>query len=312
MNSVLLYHYWNDDARPPHLNLQVPVVHSIATLRAVNQDLKVIVLDGSDRPQDYHGWDRRLNFQVVPISFSLSGCKDKAGWRNLSRLFDIQAFWHKIQEGTVIYADADVFWLKDPLPLAKDPARFCFNKYNSGFFYFDKNSPEVQWFFELFKAYTLTALNDDNFRVITRQYTDYKEWYYVLDETILYYMYVKMPNRFNVVDIYEHLTPCGDFDNVFEIDIPRLKMVHCHDMIMENPYEEEKWRRAHNRGLAPLIYKEVYANLMRAVGENGARELYPKEFGKFKQVNIGDPNFIARLIETRNERGHYNLTGATQ
>ena len=309
MREILVYHWWSESSdRPPHLNLRSPLIHSIATLRGVNKELPVIVLDGSAEKIDYAGWDKRLNFLVIPISFHLAGYKDKAGWRNLSRLFDI---WRYVNNNcTVIYSDLDVFWLKDPLPLVQDPSKFCFNKFNSGFFYYDRTAKDVHKFFNLFEAYTITSLNDDNFRVITRSYTDYNEWYYVLDETILTYMYVKMPELFNAIDIYEHLTPSSDCNDILNADTDRLKMLHCHGMSVENHLEQEEWRRKYNRGLAPLLIKELYENMCISIGERGIEELYGTELVQFPKVSLKKKGFVKRLLASKKDGGLYNLNEA--
>jgi hypothetical protein len=309
MKEMMVYHWWSEPSdRPPHLNLRSPLIHSIATLRGVNKELPVVVLDGSSQRVDYGGWDRKLKFLVIPITFSLSGYQDKAGWRNLSRMFDV---WKYVNtDVTVIYSDLDVFWLKDPLPLVQNSDKFCFNKFNSGFFYFNRLANDVYRFFKIFEAYTITALNDDNFRVITRSYTDYNEWYYVLDETILTYMYVKMPELFNVVDIYEHLTPSSDCSDILAADPDGMKMFHCHGMIVENKLEIDEWRRRHNRGLAPVLIKELYDNMRISIGDRGIEELYGPSWTNAPKVSLKDKEFVKRLLSTKKDGGLFNLTEA--
>lgn len=305
---MIMYHWWSEETDyPPHLNLRTPLIHSIATLRGTGCTDSVIVMDVSEKPQSFNGWDRKLNFSVLRWKPILHTYQNKPGWKNLSRLFDIHEFCTTVDCYGVIYCDTDVFWLKNPYPLLQDPNKFCFNGYNSGFFYFDIRSPDVSNFFELFKAFTLTALNDDNFRVITRSYTDYNEWYYVLDETILTYMGVKMPHLFNFIDINEHLTPHAMKD--IHTDASQAKMVHCHGTNIENHREKEEWRKKYNRGLAPLIIKELYDNMKKALGDE-VDTLY--EGFNFKQVSLFDKKFLSDLMATKNKDGLYNLIEAVQ
>lgn len=311
MNTAVVYHWWIEKSdRPPHLNHRTPLVHSIATLRGVNKEIPIIVIDISEEKINYHNWDKKLNFHIVRRKPILKkDYSDKAGWKNLSRTFDI---WNLVKGkdfDAIIYCDSDVFWLKDPLPLDQNADKFCFNGYNSGFYYFKPKSKDVERYFKLFQAYTLTSLNDENFRIITRSYTDYNEWYYVLDETIMTYMYHKMPELFNMVTVKEHLVPSCNKSEFANIDIKDIKMFHLHGTIVENNIEQEDWRKKHNRGLAVLLIDELRNNAIKAIGIKGIQEIFEKEYQSVKTTSMYDPIFIKRFLETK-EKGMFNLVKA--
>lgn len=310
MKECLIYHWWgNPSDRAPHLNHRTPLIHSIATLRGVNQTIPVYVLDISDEQVDFHGWDAKLNFKVIKWKPILAEYHDKAGWKNLSRTHDVHHFAQTIPEDVIIYADSDVFWLSDPLPLHQNPDKFSFNKFNSGFWYYNKHSSMYKKFFSLYDAFIITSLNDDNFRVITRMYTDYNEWYYVLDETVLTYMYVKMPHLFNAVTALEHLVPSCNRSEITRTQ--DAKMIHLHGTMVENPTENEDWRKRHNRGIACLIIKELHDNMVNAIGIDGVKTMFDKEYGFFKQVSIHDGSFIDKFLNTKVD-GMYHLNRVSQ
>ena len=309
MTFALIYHWWSEpNELPPSQNIRTPILCSIATFRAVNPKTPIYVLDGSDDVVDWGGLDHALNFKVIRHTPGLHRYSNKPGWKNLSRLFDLQTLAKEIPEPVLAYTDADVFWLRPITPFNHDPHKFCFNRYNSGFFYFDKNSPTIARFFEVFNAFAITALNDENFRIITRQYTDYREWYYVLDETILTYMAYKLPDLFNILGIEEHLTVSTECEAILCANLETIKMLHLHGVKVSNRFS--KHNPDHNRGLACIVIKELYDNLRQTLDDKTIRLLYGDDVLNYYlpfQVSVLDRAFLERLLKTKNDNGHYDL-----
>ena len=86
--KVYYHTFTGDNEFPTYKNLRVPTLLSIATLRAVNPDVEIIVLEGSNNLVNYT-WGEypdKLGFKVWHINFHLeenwSGIK---GWQHLSR-----------------------------------------------------------------------------------------------------------------------------------------------------------------------------------------------------------------------------------
>lgn len=270
MKPVAIYHLWADPKIEPSpgRNIRTPVIMSIATLRG-HTDMPIYVLDYTPNKQDWGCFDKQLNFTVLQKTHVLDRYRDLKGGQILSRFFDVDDFAMDIPEDLVFYMDTDVFWFKSP-SIRHDPSKFCFNGYNNGFFYYNKNAVDVRKFFELYKAFVLTAINDDNFRYITRQYIKYDyNHVFVHDEAISSYIYHKRRDLVDRLDVYDHFTPYSpmpenDIDNldIDNLDISKLSMVHCNGIVVRNELQSD-WRGNHARGLACLLIRELYESAMK-------------------------------------------------
>lgn len=312
MNTAVVYHWWSLDCDAlPHQNIRVPVIGSIATLRAVNRTIPIYVLDCSEHHVDWSDYEITLNFTVIRTKLFLSEYKHCYGWQNLSRLFDLRRL--DIKEDIILYSDADVFWLRDPLPLQQSPQKFCFNGTNSGLFYFDRRSPGVKTFFHLFEAFTLTALNDENFRIITRQYTG-NVTFFVIDEQILSYMYIKLKSLFNTLNLLEHFV-LYKFKEGEVVDVSQVNNIHMHAVIVENPLEPIDWKRKWNRGAAVLYLKELFASVSSVCSPEQIKMMFDENLLKYSEsvrASIADREFHKRLLKSKDADGFYHLVDALQ
>lgn len=308
MNTAVAYHWWSlESDSPPHQNIRVPIIGSIATLRAVDKTIPIYVLDCSDHDVDWHGYDKFLNFKIIKTQFFLKDYRHRNGWQNLSRIFDLRRT--EIPEKILLYSDSDVFWIKSPLPLEKSPNKFCFNGTNSGLFYFDKTSPDVAQFFNLFEAFTITALNDESFRIITRQYTGQIP-FFVIDEQVLTYMHVKMRELFNTLDIPEHFTL---YNVTQHTDLSKLKNLHLHAVIVENPLEVIDWKKRWNRGATLIFIQELYDLMNSILSETQVQSMFDHqlmEFAKIHRTSFVDLEFQNRFLKSKDQDGHYHLLNA--
>jgi hypothetical protein len=249
---------------------------------------------------DWRDYPTKLNFQVIPTVPRLINHQHRPGWKNLSRLFDLP-----VDDNVIVYCDSDVFWLQNPFPLLGDLSKFNFNQMNSGFFYYQPS--QTATFLEIFKSFALTAMYDDNFRYLSRQFVDYNEWYYVLDETILSYMFNKHRDLFNIIPDHEHTT-ARNLANVSQI-----KMFHCNGLMVSNPLAVLEGEKEHCRGLCGLLFKEVYDNLRLALSENDLIQMFTPEIYEHylpKQQSLMDLSFRERLLATKSASGHYHLQAA--
>lgn len=321
MSTAVIYHWWGNEIdtqrwrqQPftPVQNLRSPIGLSITTLRAVSTvPIYVIDLSGNaEHRQEWGSLPQELDFTVIPYEPFLSDYSHRAGYRNLSRLFDIARLQNTIPETVIVYADADVFWLHDPVPLRTDPGKFCFDGYNSGFFYYDKNAPAVRKFFELFQAFTVTSLNDDSYRYISLQFaSEINPAYYVLDETMLCYMAARLPELFNVIDHSEHLIPRRYEDNP-DMDLAKVPFFHANGIKAINPAAKSEWEKNHARGLTCLVIKELYESILSVLGPDNDC-FTPGELELFlpKQTSFGHP-FLQKLVTTKSASNHYLLSAA--
>jgi hypothetical protein len=313
MKECVVYHCWNcPDDEPPIKNLRSPLIISIALLRACNENIPIYVIDGSEPGEtiDLKDLAERLNFAIVPMTCSLSSYPDAPGWKNLSRIFDIEKLSQTIEEDVILYNDTDVFWIQDPLPLHQDPSKFCFNVYNSGFFYYDKNKIYPR-FLEIFKAYAITAMNDEAFRYITWQYSHPNPSYLVLDEAILCYLWHKHPHLFNKIELKEHWMASSV--DLKHIDVEGVKMIHGNGLHVYNKFGTVHWKKNYARGLMPLLVQECYD---RFITKLDLKEVYSAEEIDYYaplRIKFSDHKFLENLLNCRTPEGLFDwMTAAKQ
>lgn len=299
MKYGVYYHWWDvSNGVEPYRNLQSPILPSIASLRANNPDIPITVLMGKNRSDrnDWLDFPEKLNFTVKPIEFRLEkDYRQHRGWRHLSRIFDLEIH---AQEDIVIYCDADVFWFKDPLPLLTDTDKFGFNGNNTGFLCYNRHSHTVQRFFEIFKAFTLSAMNDDDIRKLMKTHVGYDPWYFVFDEMICTYMFHGgHRDLFSQIPLEEHCCP-RDFG---KIDIHDMKMLHCNGLMVNNRTTEAE----HARGLVPLIFSELCEKIASVLdpteiySEEELEYYLPRQFSLLERYQ--------EVMATRASDGHYLL-----
>ena len=328
MNSAFIYHWWaekpedghgNEDG-PPYTNLRTPIVPSIATLRAQNKDIPIYVLDGTNFDVDWGEFPEVLNFKVVKFEQTLKEYSHRPGWRHLSRIFDLQTFHKEIPEDIIVYSDSDVFWFDDPLPLMSDPVKFCFNGYNSGFFYYDKKSNLVKQFFEEFNDCTMKALNDEVFREEVWSCRDQRHWYFVLDEAILEYLAFYPWEQGHLkreevdfldvgMDLREHVTA----RELQRVNIHEMKMFHTNGLMVQNKFPKNSGEEEHARGLVCLLFKELYQSLKEVLTEDQISKIYKKEeMDHFfpMQIKFKDSRLVNKILLTKTDDGNFSLMDA--
>jgi hypothetical protein len=298
MSIGIYYHWWEDPNEvEPYKNIRLPILLSIATQRAHNPTIPITVLQhNSTDPKRWSYFPDKLNFQVLPIDFTLEKRhSDKAGWKHLSRLFDLEIH---ANADIVIYSDVDVFWFKDALPLYHDPHKMCFNGNNTGLFYYDRHSDNVKQFFEIFKAFTLSALYDESIRKLMRTHT-YDGWYYVFDEMTCSYMFLEQYRHlFNQLSVNEHCCP----RNLHEVSFNFMKTLHCNGLLVSDEGVE------HRRGICCIVFKELYDAICKVLdnkdlslifANNEIERLLPYQFSLYQDYQ--------RVTNTKLSDGHYRL-----
>ena len=249
--------------------MRIPIILSIATLRAVS-DVEICVLDLSDR--DWGEWCRKLNFSVIKTQASMKKHKDKvAGWRNLSRFFDIkQLIDHSVDyKRNIMYVDSDVFFFRDPFPLMCYTKKMCIERWNAGFSYFDRFHNQKFW--DIYETYTMAAVYSEDIRQMFKKHMNYDTWQDVSDEMIVnYYMAVKHPELFNFLPDEEHAT----IATIARASLDRLKMFHSNSLMVSNPLCKIEEEREHSRGLLCLGIEEFYNNIRQVLSEEDLQKIY--------------------------------------
>ena len=296
------YHtFFNEDEHPAYTNLRVPTLLSIATLRAVNKDIEIVVLNGSENllNNTWGKYKEELDFKVWHIDMHLAkNWGHIEGWKHLSRLFDLRRHAEE-----VIYCDSDVFWLKDPLPLECDQSKFCFDGWNTGFFYYGK-SEHINRFFELFEAYTMASMANPDIRQIVKKEVGYEAWYDVWDEMILTHMTSRHSDLFELIPISEHCTMQKMEDPEWKLIPEEVKMFHANGVMVNNFFPQRKGEEKHSRGLLCLIIKEFYDNLCKVLDPADIFDNEAIEFYLENQTSLFDSQ-LTKSLKSRD--GHYQI-----
>ena len=272
---TIVYHWWDDDGMLPiHSNLCHPIFLSIATIRANNPDVPITILDFSSSPDEEWNYTKdKFNVKIKKSDFFLrKRFSHITGYELLSRLFDVK----RLIDGPIIYCDSDVFWIKNPLPLERDQNKFCFDGFNSGFYYYDPNSDIVEEMFETFESFTIAAMRDEKFCQQIKDLIKFDSWPYIWDETILTYMCAKNINWFNIVPPEEHCV-IRKMSTMNETQRRNIKMFHCNGLTIQNPKAKREWKQKYSRGLACLVFEEIYKNLIKVLTEEDLAKIFTKQ-----------------------------------
>lgn len=189
---AFIYHFYNTSGcLDIEQHKEAPVILSIASLRAFNKSVKIYVLDRTFGKTNWKQWSDLLNFKVIFINGYFEKTSINLDTKDIrfmqEKVFDIASFIETIPESHIVYCDADIFWIKDPLPLEFDKFSFSIQqnkKINSGFYFFDKNKNDHKVFFTLWQHYLLKSLVDKNFATILKKEAKYE---CISDESSLIY-----------------------------------------------------------------------------------------------------------------------------
>ncbi len=301
--SVACYHWWSHPNEPfPYTNLRTPLLLSIATLRAVS-DIPIIVYELSAKNYKWEHFPDKLNFKVCNIinpEYYLHK-NSIEGWQFLSRIPDI--YNNTPIFDTTMYVDSDVFWISNPEPFCCKTDKFCFDGYNSGYFYYNPKSSHE--FHQIFDAYVKTAIYSKDFKATMKSYIGYDSWYGIWDEMVLAYMKIQNPELFDFIPMTEHATA----RNIECIeDKSKIKMFHCNGTMVENPIAKYPGESKHCRGIMCLVIKEFFDNICKVLDQKDLDLIFnkkeqdyyiPRQFSLINESN--------RLTATKDKSGHYHI-----
>jgi hypothetical protein len=271
LNFSLIYHYWNDSKDPEvWRDLANPVIASIATIRSMNVQTPIYVLDVSHKRNDWSYFPFKLKFEVVRASPHLGhngkGFVSSTQMKLFSRSFDVPAFAYGLDY--YAFCDSDIFWYRDMLPFPEPINGIYCNRKNNGFYYWNRGSEDAATFFRLWQEACVSGISDPNKRneILTYYYTN------VFNDAAAY-CYVKALNWDLIKDL-------SVFDNWAGIRPDAEVMEHTKNIHL---CQTNFGRR---RGLMAIIIREFHERLMIHLDDSdlvrmfGERNMYmAKSFG---------------------------------
>jgi hypothetical protein len=255
MDHVVLYHWWGRGGKVAQ-NMTFPIILSIATLRAHNKDIPIVVMDLSEGPQDWEDYPDKLDFTVDKVDTYLPIDLQRYGFephphhgvglteskpidlRMMSRPFDYWKCGERQIQNKILGCDSDIFWLKNPLPL------------------------KAQGTGKLWMALCLQAIYDADFRreivEVTPHYPN------IIDEMVMNWAIEKGVSDPKPTPIYEnfHISAFRSHISVEEVSI-KVKNVHCL-IAIAGP----------ERGRFCQVVKELYASLASVLNEEDLRDIF--------------------------------------
>ena len=183
----------------------------------------------------------------------------------VSRFWDVWAFANLIPEEVVIYADSDILWVKDPLPLSNDPVlNFCGEIRGDGFFYFRARSLGSEVFLNTVRSMTLGGILSDELRTKMR-ISGYHTPMFLAEMPYRYLVRNGMTRGWSPIDLLENYFLDDPADPVE----PLARNYHCHS----GQFGSGRLRGARkviefNEAIRKALH-EKYANMLVGGGERG-------------------------------------------
>lgn len=324
---ALVYHWWsNSPERRVWKHIDVPIILSIATLRAHSPELTVYVVDHSDGTYNWGEFPSRFGFSLVPYQAALEASASKKDiWslpgggpfmgrgplesasdkaehnldaldvRRCSRPIDTSEDCIILPERYLISSDCDVFWLKPVLPLVGDAELLNIRESHPGFFYFDKQAAKPKQFLELWQAFVSLATRDFNFRrKLVGQYPypavigAEKPFFYIRDSFAdIFKSFIQPLTPANI------LLPSDHYGYGFQKDfVGSVKAVHVSGRVMG------RWK-----GRFPLFFAEVFEILRNSFSTQELIEIFQMDVfnnSVFKMEDMCEPlgsDFYDQLTE---------------
>lgn len=179
MNFALIYHYWNDSKdREVWRDLANPVIASIATLRSMNLQTPIYVMDVSNKRNDWSYFPFKLKFEVVRrqprLGHNGKGVISSSQMKLFSRSFDVPGLAFEIDADYYAFCDSDILWYRDFLPFPTPIDGIYCNRKNNGFFYWNRGSQDASRFFTLWQEACQQGVNDTKKKqeILTYYYSD--------------------------------------------------------------------------------------------------------------------------------------------
>lgn len=309
--DLVIYHWWqfpDEESIYAYKNLTTPVILSIASLRGVNQKIPIVVLDISDKENDWADFPQILNFHIVKWKSELIKYQEKVlGWRQLSRLFDIWKWSEQNQIKKILYLDSDVFCFNDPFPLTFEKSeKLCFDYWNTGIFYC--NIATNDEFFDIFQSYTKAAIHSEEIRNILKKFVGYDDngSYGVWDEMILTYMVRHHPHLFQLIPRTEHSTTL-EFEKK-SVDQKNVKLFHANSTVVRNRQPKNNRESEYCRGLLAILVKEFYHNIMKSLNHSNLEAIYTKEqLDTYMPLQFNYLEKVNQLIKYKESPKTFNL-----
>lgn len=256
-DHAIIYQYW-DWGNDPYffMDLNVPLILSIASVRSFNKKISIYVLDYSTHEKDWF-IKNDLNFKVIKVNSEiLTYCDCYGVWPPQRRPIDILKFSSLLNEKVIIFSDADVIWLKNPVPLNYDN-KFHIVYNNAGFFYYLKGNDFIEYWADQCKKVILFD-NYGKYR-LEGMAKDVNDKFGRIDEEVLF-RYLRDNKMFDESKIHyvndEEQTLIGNFYDGSKC----VKSMHFHTA--------SRWKYHISKGNTILMIKEFYDIISKSIDLN--------------------------------------------
>lgn len=190
-----IYHVFSSNKTDLCKFNRYPVILSISTLRNFDASSKIFVIDRTPNFHDWKDYPKRLNFEVIK-----DNSKFIDGLSPIhNRIFDIKKWMHLFSDD-ITYCDSDVFWLEDFIPIidVNKISMVCQKRngyiyFNSGFFYFRKNTLG-HCFFNIWEESLRNWKNQENIQEFLDKF--YGKVNNISDESVMGYLHNEKNKHF--------------------------------------------------------------------------------------------------------------------
>ncbi len=235
-----IYHFWNKDKVKKITDFQVsPLVYSIASLRHHCTDISIKVLVPESSRIEWEDYPEILNFDVVVVPAIKKSNYIFNHYLNQKIQDLLNEVLNSNVEELVAYCDADIIWIKNPLPLFEYNNFLNISFKNSGFYYFNNKEINAISFLNRWKDLLEQASVDleSNISLIKEIKACSNNYNVVTDESVLHLL-VKTHSHLiqeqNIVDHNLNLSECKNCGIHIMSWFTKDKMRFCEDMIEIN------------------------------------------------------------------------------
>lgn len=280
---AILYHWWNDRKMNVWEDWQNPILVSIASFRAFDQETPIYVLDVSNVDRQWMDYPHKLNFKRIQTSSRIPLLKThqifNQSFKICSRQFDIDWLSSRIPEDVLVSVESDLFW-QGGLELPEEIDRFHFNFYNSGFYLYNKKAPLTKQFLEVWRHHIILGMCNPKIREeIMAKY----DWPHYQDEACMVYIVKTFGGMAGPIDDRHNVlfNPFHKYSEPGTDHVAYKEALTLHFIQAMHPK---------NRGLLPLMVKEFYDIIKRVLSPEQLYDIYGAEYeklaGQFTADNI--------------------------
>jgi hypothetical protein len=289
-NIKLFFYYFNLKNNLAYKDLSNPILFSIATFRKWNKKNKIYVLDVSPIHMNWGDFPDILNFEVIrkPLAIKNNTHNETnsvgGGVKNYL-LLKPKKIYEAIKEKTnlgncVMVSDADVFFIKNPIPLeANYKENFCIHKKNTGFYYFQNGKKNIEQTFRLWLETCEIAINNLSLQNDIKKITK-KD--FIQEETV--WEYIRKIKNVSYQEISDYENFWFNFIYNDKFDLSKVKNIH-YCIHLKNPVVKKEKKGLfcmYIKELRSIIEETFQSKLYDIIGNFDCEEFSIKDKNKIK------------------------------